>query len=145
TPSGTDLAPSAPFFGGSFGGVTDTGQFPPDVPIAAGPMNVVVETNGRVNVFRKNGSLVPAASQGLFGFFSSLGTVASDGPFDPWLRYDEFINRFWLLAVSENDSPQQSTFLIGLSNTDDATQGWTDRKSTRLNSSHVSTSYAVFC
>src|SRR2546427_291503 len=125
TPSGTDLAPSAPFFGGSFGGVVDTGQFPPDVSIAAGPKNIVVATNGRVNVFRKNGSLVPAASRGLFGFFSSLGTVASDGPFDPWLRYDEYINRFWLLAVSENDSPQRSTFLIGLSNTDDATQGWT--------------------
>jgi len=125
TPSGTDLAPSAPFFGGSFGGVVDTGQFPPDVSIAAGPKNIVVATNGRVNVFRKNGSLVPAASRGLFGFFSSLGTVASDGPFDPWLRYDEYINRFWLFAVSENDSPQRSTFLIGLSNTDDATQGWT--------------------
>src|SRR5437773_6044573 len=63
TPSGTDLAPSAPFFGGSFGGVTDTGQFPPDVPIAAGPKNIVVATNGRVHVFRKNGSLVPAASR----------------------------------------------------------------------------------
>src|SRR5437868_10553553 len=27
----------------------------------------------------------------------------------------------------------------------DATTGWEDRKSTRLNSSHVSISYAVFC
>ncbi len=96
--------------------MTDTGQFPPDPTMAAGPKNVVVATNGRVNVFRKNGTLVTAASQGLFAFFSSLGPVASDGPFDPWLRYDEYINRFWLLAVSQSDSPQRSTFLIGLSN-----------------------------
>ena len=122
---GAAPAPSAPVFGGSFGGVTDTGQFPPDPTMAAGPKNVVVATNGRVNVFRKNGTLVTAASQGLLAFFSSLGAVASDGPFDPWLRYDEYINRFWLLAVSQSDSPQRSTFLIGLSNTDDATQGWT--------------------
>src|SRR5690625_2676200 len=34
---------------------------------------------------------------------------------------------------------------VSIARTNRSTQHWTDRKSTRLNSSHVAISYAVFC
>src|SRR5438067_13633714 len=50
----------------------------------------------------------------------------------PILGYEELLKAFW-----ENHDPTQ-----GMRQGNDA---GTDRKSTRLNSSHVSISYAVFC
>lgn len=122
-PSPTAPHINAPTFGGSFAGVSDTGQFPPDPTMAAGPNTLVVVTNGAVNIFEKNGTLI--STQGLSQFFSALGQVANDGAFDPKVAYDEYIGRFWLFAVSESDTPQRSTFLIGLSDTDDAAGTWT--------------------
>lgn len=115
------------FLGGKFAGVADTGYLTPDATIAAGPKNVVVATNGALRVFKKNGT--PAGSQSLIEFFSPLGEVAFDGegPYSPTLKYDEYIDRFWLLAASTGGvlDPERSSFLIGLSDSDDAMQGWT--------------------
>lgn len=124
-------SPSAPVNGGSFAGIGDTGQFPPDPTLAAGPNNLVAATNGAVVVFRKNGSIAPGAgsNQSLSGFFSALGQPATDGPFDPKAAFDPYLNRFWLVAASEHDSTgtgdsNRSRLLIALSNTSDATEGW---------------------
>jgi hypothetical protein len=61
----------------------------------------------------------------LAAFFASVGQPAVDGPFDPWLVFDPYINRFWLVAVSMNNAAQRSTLLVALSNSSDATAGWT--------------------
>src|SRR5229473_2357757 len=66
----------APILGVTFPGVTDTGQFPPDPTIAAGPFNVVVATNGRVNTFDKAGKMLDSKS--LATFFAKLGPPATD-------------------------------------------------------------------
>src|SRR6266851_3621602 len=53
-----------------------------------------------------NGATQCCGSCGLGAFF----TNAVAGLFDPWLVYDQYINRYWFLTVSENDSPQNSDF-----------------------------------
>ena len=114
-------APEVPVQGTSFLGVSDSGWFPPDPQIAAGPNNIVAATNGAVNIRTKDGALL--SSQTLGGFFSALGSEHS-GAFDPWVTYDPYLNRFWIMAVSRDETTQRSDILIGLSNTQDATLGW---------------------
>jgi hypothetical protein len=116
-------APNSPTLDIPFQGTTDTGQIPPDPTIAAGPNNIVVAVNGVVNTFSKAGTLL--ASQTLAAFFAPLGQPATDGPFDPWLVFDPYISRFWLVAVSQNVAARRSALLIALSNSSDATAGWT--------------------
>jgi hypothetical protein len=121
-PEDNEPQPDTPALGTSFQGMADTGWFPPDHQIAAGPNNIVVATNGGVNILSKRGTAL--SSQTLGGFFSPLGSEHS-GAFDPWLVYDPYINRFWLMAVSRDTTTQRSDIVIALSNTQDATLGWT--------------------
>ena len=121
-PEGGEPQPDTPALGTSFLGMADTGWFPPDHQIAAGPNNLVVATNGGVNILSKRGNSL--SSQTLGGFFSPLGSEHTDA-FDPWLAYDPYLNRFWLMAVSRDTTTQRSDILIALSNTSDATLGWT--------------------
>lgn len=134
TPSGAATpntpSPSAPV-GPAFSGIgqSESGFIPPDPTMAAGPMQIVIATNGRVKAFNKNGTLVAGSSMGLGQFFSSL-SGAADGPFDPKLAFDPYANRFWFLSVSAHDSTgggdtNRSTFLIAISDGSDVTQGWT--------------------
>lgn len=120
-------APSTSFLNTTFLGINNTGPIPPDPTIAAGPLNLLVVANGGVAMFDKSG--VTLGFQDLTSFFS-MGklSLANDGPrgaFDPWAAYDPYIGRFWLIAISENDSAKRSTLLIAVSNTNDATGAWT--------------------
>jgi hypothetical protein len=122
----------APVLGISFPGTADTGQTPPDPTIAVGPNNIVVAVNTLVNIFDKSGNLL--ASQNLADFFAKLGPPAADDTFDPWLVFDPYINRFWLIAASCTDDPKgncdsrgsdgSSTILVALSNGSDPTVPW---------------------
>ena len=121
-PENGEPQPETPALGTTFEGMADTGWFPPDHQVAAGPNNIVVATNGGVNILSKRGTSL--SSQTLGGFFSPLGNEHS-GAFDPWAVYDPYINRFWLMAVSRDTTTQRSDIIIALSNTQDATLGWT--------------------
>ena len=117
------VAAQTPPFSNPFPGVTDTGYIPPDVALAAGPLQVVAASNLVINVFDKKGNLI--SSQDLPTFFSNLGVVATnDSMLDPTVIYDPYISRFWLLATSVSDTPQRSTLLIALSNSSDTSAGW---------------------
>jgi hypothetical protein len=120
-PETNEPQPDTPALGTSFLGVADTGSFPPDSQIAAGPNNIVASTNGAVNILDKRGNSL--SSQTLVNFFSPLGAEHND-VFDPWVVYDPYINRFWMMAVSGRTTAH-SDIVIGLSNTQDATLGWT--------------------
>jgi hypothetical protein len=68
----------------TFQGGTDTNWRPPDSTIAAGPDNLVVATNGAVNVRSKDGTLLQSST--LEDFFSPLGPEHYEDPantFDP--------------------------------------------------------------
>ncbi len=120
-PENNEPQPDTPALGTSFLGVADTGSFPPDSQIAAGPNNVVASANGAVNILDKRGNSL--SSQSLVNFFSPLGAEHND-VFDPWVVYDPYIDRFWMMAVSGRTTAR-SDIVIGLSNTQDATGGWT--------------------
>lgn len=120
----------APVNGGSFLGMNECCRIPPDPTMAAGPFQVVVATNDSIVAFDKNGTQVPntvaqpcAGNCRLGTFFSNA--VAGTNIFDPWLVYDQYINRYWLLTVSKATSPQNSDFLLALSNSNDVADGWT--------------------
>src|SRR5690554_7694429 len=69
----------------------------------------------------------------------SVNSTAPEGAtFDYTLRYSDELSQFMLEDAPEITSLFQ---IVGLWNTNSAL----DRKSTRLNSSHVRISYAVFC
>lgn len=121
-----DAQPAAALIAtGPFQGATYNSFYPPDPTIAAGPRNVVVAVNGTLNIFGRDGTLL--GSQSLQNFFSALGSVANDGigPVAPHAIYDQYINRFWLVAFTEDDSALRSTILLGISDTNDAAASWT--------------------
>lgn len=119
-PETNEPQPDTPALGTSFLGVADTGSFPPDSQIAAGQNNIVASANGAVNILDKRGNSL--SSQTLVNFFSPLGAEHND-VFDPWVVYDPYLNRFWMMAVSGRTTAL-SNIVIGLSNTQDATLGW---------------------
>jgi hypothetical protein len=119
-PENNEPQPDTPALGTSFLGVADAGTFPPDSQIAAGPNNIVASTNGAVNILDKRGNSL--SQQSLVNFFSPLGAEHND-VFDPWVVYDPYLNRFWLMAVSGRTTAL-SNMVIGLSDTQDATGGW---------------------
>lgn len=121
-PMGSKPASGTPVNGKNFAGFGDTGYFPPDGGIAAGPYQVVEVVNSSINVYDKNGNLL--SSQTLNNFFSGLGTPGSDFLYDPSIYYDQGTGRFWVLATSDHDSPNRSNHLIGVSFASDVTQGW---------------------
>src|SRR6266540_4258793 len=55
---------------------------------------------------------------------------------------DDLIRSGKVLYVGMSDAP---AWVVAQANTMSELQGWSDRKSTRLNSSHITISYAVFC
>ena len=125
-PTANVPAANAPLLGGTFNGSTECCSIPPDPTMAVGPYQVVIATNDGYAAFDKNGTAVPNTTPCLGSCsLGSFFTNAVAGLFDPWLVYDQYINRYWFLTVSENDSPQNSDFLIALSNSDDVTAGWT--------------------
>jgi hypothetical protein len=106
----------------AFPGVSDTGTAPPDTIMAAGPSNIVLAVNFEVAIYTKVGTQVSV--QSLSDLFSAEGQPAQDFIFDPWVVYDPYIERFWLLALSSHDNPNRSTMLLAVSNSSDATAGW---------------------
>jgi hypothetical protein len=113
---------SQPAKGKDFPGFGDTTWFPPDGGIAAGPIQLVEVVNSSINVYDKNGNLL--SSQTLNNFFSGLGTPGSDFLYDPSVYYDQESGRFWVLGTSDNNSPNRSHHLVGVSASSDVTQGW---------------------
>src|SRR5436190_2463238 len=101
---------------------TQSGFIPPDVQMAAGPFQIVETVNGRITIFNKNGTTVSTAFPS--AFFAGLGTVATDTPFDPQIVFDEYLQRFVLSYSTRNDGAARSTMLIAVSNSKDATGGW---------------------
>src|SRR2546426_7779992 len=71
-------------------------------------------------------------------FSVKLGTIFEDSP----IGLDKWLPALWMLANSKNGiSSYELARALGVTQK----TGWLDRKSTRLNSSHLVISYAVFC
>jgi len=107
-----------------FVGVNDTNSEPPDVAMAAGPNQILAAANSVVNTWDKTGTLL--SSQTFSSFFSALPEYASWFIYDPVVTYDDYINRFWLIATALNDSSKGSVVLIALSSSQDPSPGGWD-------------------
>src|SRR5690606_26026927 len=84
--------------------------------------------------------------------FTTLLYLPSQPPFDVMMGgRDErkglklYIKRVFVMAAAEELLPHYLRFVRGVVDADDLPLNVRDRKSTRLNSSHVKISYAVFC
>jgi len=106
----------------TFPGLSEDLPAPPDTIMAAGPSNIVLAVNTEVAVYTKAGTQV--SLQPLADLFSAEGQPAQDFIFDPYVVYDPYIQRFWLVAASSHDNPNRSTLLLAVSNGSDATSGW---------------------
>jgi len=117
-PFGGDPAPF-PLSDDGFLGITNTGVYPPDPHLAAGPARLVVIVNGGIAYFEKDGTKIfQQKIEGINGFWGSVG--ATNTVFDPEVLYDTHAGRFmamaceWgpgntyylLFAVSDNADPE---------------------------------------
>jgi len=100
------LIPKAPFGGDpapfpladeGFLGVVNTGVYPPDPHLAAGPTKLVAIVNGGIAFFEKDGTnIFQQQIMGGNGFWGSVG--ATNIVFDPEVLYDPHAERFMAMA-----------------------------------------------
>jgi hypothetical protein len=93
--------PSAPPLLSNFQGITNTGFYPPDPIMAAGPSDLVAMVNGGVALFTKAG--VNSAQKSLNSFYN--GTLSGSFAFDPKILFDPHTNRFFTVALDGQASP----------------------------------------
>src|SRR5207249_11128618 len=109
---------------------------------------VIVVNDGSTDATPKIASeyhvrLITTKNQGLSAA-RNLGTQVAAGEIVAFIDDDAYPEIHWLrfLALAFMEGKYVG---VGGPNLPPPNDGWIDRKSTRLNSSHVSTSYAVFC
>jgi hypothetical protein len=117
------------FAGPSFTSVGATNGYymiPPDNASAAGPNNVVVATNGEIEVLSKTGTV--QLNQSLVSFFKPLNPLSNFSDpnqtqaFDPKVVYDATSGRFVVVALEQSDAggtsndANTSRILIAVSN-----------------------------
>jgi hypothetical protein len=109
----------------NFAGIPDTGFFPADCTLAAGPQHVLVAVNSTVAVYPKTGG-APVLQRTLTSWFSNV--IGSAKIFDPKALYDQFQGRWVLLTVALATNANQSWFLLSVSKTSDPLGGWFNYK-----------------
>ena len=127
-PSGI-LEPLAPGLDTSFAGVNFDSNItynsgyvfiPPDPIAATGLTHVVSVVNAMIEWRPKSGAT--GTIQSLQGFFTSL--TPANALFDPKVIYDQYADRFIVVALEKMDTPTTSRILVAVSKTSDPTAGW---------------------
>lgn len=109
---------ATPPLGINFEGVRSRSA-PGDPHLAVGPNHVLEAVNGRFRVSDKNGR--PIFSRTLRWFWSNHpGRV----PFDPWVAYDHFQDRWVMLTVTHADRQSDGWYCLGVSQSGDPTGAW---------------------
>jgi hypothetical protein len=112
---------AAPVALANFAGIPDTGWFPPDCTVAAGPQHVLASVNSSVAIYNKTGG-APVLQRTLTQWFSNV--IQGATIFDPKALYDQHSGRWVLLAVAFASAPNRSWFLLSVSKTNNPTGGW---------------------
>ncbi len=118
---------TAPAALGNFAGLTDTGWYPPDCTLAAGPEHVLVAVNASFAIYNKAGGVARPA-QTFASWYANVITGAKI--FDPKVIYDQGSNRWFLLTVAlpSDPSKQESYFLLSVSQTANPLGQWWNYK-----------------
>ena len=120
-PAGEDGASFlAPPLALNFSGIGDTGSFPPDPVIAAGPNHIIQAVNRSFRISTKQGATISTTS---FATWWSP-VISGVSPFDPWVVYDHFNSRWVLMTAAINCTTNQAWYLMATSWTSDPTGGW---------------------
>lgn len=105
---------------GYFPAIGATGWVPPDPDIAVGLDHIVAVVNSSVAFFTKGGTKQFQQTSGTF--FSGMG--ATSFQFDPKAFYDKVHDRFVILFLERNTSPQESKLLLAVSDDGDPNGTW---------------------
>ena len=103
-------------------------QIPPDPYGAVGTTHLVSVVNTAIQFFTKNGILVDTkrlgknATTDTGSFFESLSPTT--GTFDPKVIWDQYLNRFVVVALEQSSSPKMSRILLAVSANNDPTGTW---------------------
>jgi hypothetical protein len=113
------LAATAPGTVIGFAGIGQTSLEPPDCTIAAGSDHVLVAVNAKMKVYTKTGTSVITKS--LKDFFDAPSDASV---FDPKAIYDQFADRYILMAPAIRKSDKMSWIFVAASKTSDPTGSW---------------------
>ena len=108
---------------------------PSDAQIAAGPNNLLIATNNTLRAYSKTGVALNS-SQTLESFFGS-----SDSVFDPRVLFHPYIQRFFVIAITRNNSSLNSKLWLAMSTGADATGPWTKGSYTVSNDEGLACDY----
>ena len=103
-------------------------HIPPDPIGAAGLTHLVSVTNTSIEWFTKAGVIDSSKRLGknstthIGSFFQSLTPLT--GTFDPKVIYDQYSNRFVVVALEQTTSPKTSRILLAVSKSSDPNSGW---------------------
>ncbi len=93
---------------------------PPDPIAAVGPDHFVLMVNVAIEWYTKDRNRQQQVN--LDAFFSS--TAPQYGLFDPWIVYDQYENRFVMMAVEQSDGDQASFLHLAVSDDSDPNGTW---------------------
>ncbi len=118
----TDAPASSPTSLVDFEAIRDTGMFPPDCTIAAGPHHLMIAVNSSFGIYDKTGHR--KHTETLTSWFHDVIDEAKI--FDPKLLYDQQEGRWVLLAVAlpEDETRSESYFLLSVSQSSNPLGNW---------------------
>lgn len=96
-----------------------------DATVACGPRHVMVAVNAQVAIYDK-AAVTMGKPCSLDAWFAGVltGNLASAMVFDPRLLFDQYSQRWILVAAAMDDAADTSAFLLSISRTDDPTGDW---------------------
>lgn len=142
---GSDISVTsdAPTLSTDFAGISYTGWYPPDPIMAVGPSHVLVMVNSSLAIYEKTGGAAVSTST-LADWFSNV-SPGTNMIFDPKCAYDQWNERYILLALALNTTSNESYYLISVSQTNDATGLWWNWKlDAKLNGSTDTSNWADY-
>jgi len=104
----------------NFEGIGYSGKVPPDPVIAVSSNYIVQAVNNKLAVFNKTGSKL--FEQSFSVFFENQSPPQSI--FDPKVAYDQYSNRFILLAAGKNTNGGNSNYMLAVTQNADPTGSW---------------------
>lgn len=96
----------------------------PDAAVAAGDTHLVVAKNSKMAIVDKSSGFIEYDRQLHLWFFDVLVDPENDSVFDPRAVYDEYGERFILMACVKNDSDERGSYVISVSSTSDPHDDW---------------------
>ncbi|MAE63770.1 MAG: hypothetical protein CMJ18_05815, partial [Phycisphaeraceae bacterium] len=98
----------------NFPGPVQTDNPTPDPIIAAGRNSLLIATNDEFSLYDREGGVIDILD--IDDFYQGIAQLAAQGSvFDPWIMWDQDSERYFIVAIEEDDGLQQANFLVAVS------------------------------